>query len=478
MTDQLMNPTNHMLYDGLFGLEIEEHRVNRNSHSLSQHPHPTTLGDRRTQPYFQTDFSESQEEVVTAPKPSSKEALQHLHELQRMLSDELADDEIIWPLSMPPHLTSSDIKFLQTHFERSWYQQYRNKLFERYGNYQHILTGVHVNFSPSEDLIQFFAKQHPKLPYATAKNYLFFQIVQQVANYRWLITYLFGASPLTENSNDDISTHYDNWHPVRSWRSSHHGFANLPEINVDYTNFETYIQQIQQYIQNGDFYDQSEFYGPVRLKGADNLSDIVKNGAAYIEFRMFDIDPFTQDGISQTALSFLHLLIIDAIINPNQWPHIDGGAANFNHVVATQTPSETLPEFAQVFAQTLFLRLEKIVAHAPETQKSDFQKALSFAKSAVTTPDKTLAAKLATFINNRSLVDFALKQGKVLSSERRQESIDEIFASIPEQLRNTYIQAHKLGFKTMLDLKSTSLHLTYGDRTWTVTQPVDLSEYI
>lgn len=84
------------LFSGYFGLEIGEHRVQLDSQSLSQHPHYQNLGNRRSNSYFQTDFSESQEEIITDKKPTTKDALSHLHELQTILVSELKDDEIIW----------------------------------------------------------------------------------------------------------------------------------------------------------------------------------------------------------------------------------------------------------------------------------------------------------------------------------------------------------------------------------------------
>ncbi|MGY3743498.1 glutamate--cysteine ligase [Leuconostoc inhae] len=468
------------LYAGRFGIEIEEHRVQTGSKTLSRHPHPDTLGDRRVQPYFQTDFSESLEEVVTAPKSSSAKALTHLHELQLMLNEELVDDEIIWPLSMPPYLTNDDVNFLNTHFDRPWYQEYRDILLSRYGSFQHIMAGVHVNFSPSDDVITWYRQRNNIASHSLAKNNLFFQIAQQVTGYRWILTYLFGASPVSENPADNIPNDRYALQPVRSWRASDFGFANRPEITVDYTDFQTHVDQIQKHIIDGDFYDKSEFYGPVRLKAPGNMTDLVNNGAEYMEFRMFDIDPFTQDGISQNALSFLHLLIIDAIVNPTTWEQSTlDDARTRNQIVALQHPNEQLPDNAIAYADDLFLRLEKLVQSAPISQKNDFQSALSFARSAVKQPKLTIGAQLSKAIENESLIPFGLQQGAKISAQRHQNTWSQTLQHMPTQLQQVYIQAHKLGFDTHMDSTEQTLNITYNNGPLqTLTGNQDLTQYI
>ncbi len=124
------------------------------------------------------------------------------------------------------------------------------------------MAGVHVNFSPSDDVITWYRQRNNIASHSFAKNQLFFQIAQQVVGYRWILTYLFGASPVSENSADNIPNNRHAIQPVRSWRASNFGFANRPEVTVDYTDFQTHVYQIQQHIADGDFYDKSEFYGP------------------------------------------------------------------------------------------------------------------------------------------------------------------------------------------------------------------------
>ena len=470
------NNLNSNLFSGKFGIEIEEHRVQTDTLSLSQHPHPASLGKRKTHPYFQTDFSESQEEVVTAVQSSSSAALQHLHELQFMLTQSLQGNEFIWPLSMPPYLREADIIFLKTHFERPWYQKYRDVLFLRYGPFQHIMTGIHVNFSPEDSVIKNYANQHALTDYVTAKNKLFFQIAHQIAGYRWLLTYLFGAAPVNENSSANLPNNYRKRQPVRSWRASNFGFTNQPHIDVNYTDFNTHIKQLTNHITNGDLYDKSEFYGPVRLRASGSPNDLRINGADYLEFRMFDINPFTVDGISQDALSFLHLLIIDAIINPENWePEKLRIAKNKNHLVALQPAGSELSAELKSQAYQLLSRLTIIAEAAPEKLKLDFISTLNNVNTALKQPNLTISGQLVSEIKDESLMAFGRKQGIALRNQRQSENSNDIFERIPKQIRQSYIQAHQLGFNTTI-YQNNQLKISDKSHTWLLSQSQDLTQ--
>ncbi len=209
------------------------------------------------------------------------------------------------------------------------------------------------------------------------------------------------------------------------------------------------------------------------------MNDLVNNGAEYMEFRMFDIDPFTQNGISQNALSFLHLLIIDAIVNPAIWEkNTLDDARTRNHVVALQHPNEQLPDTAIAYADNLFLRLEKLVKSAPISQKNEFQSALSFARSAVRQPKLTIGAQLSETIKNQSLMIFGLQQGAKISAQRRQSIWSQNLPDIPKQLQQSYVQAHKLGFETLMNTTENTLKITYNGQVRTLTSDQDLTQYI
>lgn len=463
------------LFDGNFGIEIEEHRVQTGRKSLSQHVHPVALGDRRIQPYFQTDFSESQEELVTAPQSSIDKALRNLRELENILNGQLADDEVIWPLSMPPHLAPDDVTFLEEHFERYWYQDYRDVLLEHYGPYQHIMAGIHLNFSLPDSLIEWYEKEHHFSRAADAKNEVYFQIAQNVVAYRWLLTYLFGAAPISENEGDTLPANHADYEPVRSWRSSRFGFANRDNIHVDFNSFDEHFTQLEKHLANKDLFALSEYYGPVRFKGSDDYAGFKKNGTAYLEFRIFDLNPFADDGLDDKTMNIWHLLILDGLLNEKKWqPNELKKFAKWNEELALAHPDLPLNAEQEQAAQMLIQQLEGIVALAPADQTASLQAALSYLKEAVANPKETIAFHLSKEIRNDSLSDFAFARGKVVKAARDSEKID--FSLAPAELWPSYVQALELGLKVAF--KSDALVITKGNQSWTITENTDLSQLI
>ena len=133
--------TNNLYKDligGKFGIELEAHRVSK-AGRLSRIDHSAKLGSRRMHPYLQTDYSETQAELVTEPVDSFETARDRLLQLQWVLRYHMADDESIWPLSMPPELKQDDLQWLDEKFERTWMQDYRNWLMHKYGSTHEIM---------------------------------------------------------------------------------------------------------------------------------------------------------------------------------------------------------------------------------------------------------------------------------------------------------------------------------------------------
>ncbi|WP_395318300.1 glutamate--cysteine ligase [Fructilactobacillus frigidiflavus] len=390
------------LTKGLFGIEIEEHRVDINSKTISQIKHNHELGDRRTQPYFQTDFSESMEELVTAPQDTVKKSHQQLHNLQKILQLKLTKQEIIWPFSMPPKMNQADVDFLENHFERYWYVDYRKTLIQKYGLFQHIMCGIHVSYSPNEEIILNYQQEKQISDYQTAKNELLFMIARQLTGYRWLITYLFGSSIQDFNENDNIPTEIKHKHPfVKSWRSSKYGFANQQDIDVSYDNFADFETSLNEYIQNGTLFAKSEFYGPVRLK---TLKGHAETQIDYLEFRMLDNDPFSAEGLDRRTLYFIHLLIIDVLVNQNHWSKLElQENRNYNNVVALSEPNQALNEEYAFKANQLFKRL-KVIAN--EIDNPEYQSTITWIEAMLKNPNETIAGRL-----------FKIKAGEQLGLE-------------------------------------------------------------
>ena len=96
--------------EGKFGIEKEGLRVTE-SGKLALTPHPTIFGNRSYNPYIQTDFSESQLELVTAPTESTQTMNRWLMAIHDVVERSLPLNEYIWPMSMPIGLPEQNVIF-------------------------------------------------------------------------------------------------------------------------------------------------------------------------------------------------------------------------------------------------------------------------------------------------------------------------------------------------------------------------------
>src|SRR5690606_30418738 len=95
----------------------------------------------------------------------------------------LPDEEDI-PIARFPHLADGQDK-----------ETYREGLSVRYGKKIQMISGIHYNYSFSDQLIdQLHQAMAPEQSRQAFINQLYMKISRNVLTYRWLITYLFGAS--------------------------------------------------------------------------------------------------------------------------------------------------------------------------------------------------------------------------------------------------------------------------------------------
>ena len=89
------NKLNVDLLQGKFGLEKENVRVDQDG-KLALTPHPQAFGSKTENPYIQTDFSESQIEMITPAFGTIDETYRFMEALQDIVTMEL-NDEYLWP---------------------------------------------------------------------------------------------------------------------------------------------------------------------------------------------------------------------------------------------------------------------------------------------------------------------------------------------------------------------------------------------
>lgn len=432
MLDNLLNNIkkenlSRQLFQSFLGVEVEEHRIDHTG-KLSREPHPQKLGSRSHHPYLQTDFSESQSEIITDPFDSVEGVIQQLDILQTILSRSLQKNERIWPLSMPPRMDDKDKQFVADHFDRPAYEDYRQYLINKYGVSRKIITGVHVNYSISNSffqcLYQYYKEDFKSL--ISFKNALYFRVAQNFVLNRWLLTYLFGASPVAEKGFFSQSEASKFEHPVRSIRNSHRGYVNNREDQVNvtlYSSFENFIDGIENAVKEGFLYGPAEFYGPVRLRGQEKISEYHSEGISYLEFRVFDNDPFSRNGVNRDALVFLKIFLAYLLVTPVDKKNIKNNLKQSfdenNHVALEQPNKQTIKHGDGVTILNKMLKLIKDL----DIEIEEFSKVLHHFTNVLEYPELTPSAKLLDVMKDGSLQKFgteiATKHKESLTNSRK-----------------------------------------------------------
>ena len=286
------------------GLEKEGQRILEDGH-ISKTDHPKVLEPRHEHPYIQTDFAESQIELITTPENSEKDVIRVLNAIHEVTLKNMPEDEYLWPLSIPAILPEvEDIKVAQ--FEKEWDIEYREYLVEKYGKYKQMVSGIHYNFQIDDTFIQQVA-EITNNSVVNVKNDIYMKLARQFLRYQWLLVYLYGASPIAEDKYFTDGIKPKGY--ARSLRTSKFGYVNEDDIVVSYSSLEKYISDLTGYVKNNKLIAEKEFYSSVRFRGADTVADLPEKGIKYIEFRLFDLNPFAPFGILEKDVRFIHLFV-------------------------------------------------------------------------------------------------------------------------------------------------------------------------
>ncbi len=292
-------------FHGEFGLERETLRVDSFG-TLAQTPHPF-CSDR-----FVRDFCENQLELITPVCKGTEHLMQILEDLDSEARETLKrQNEYIWLSSNPPHFyTENDIPIANYTGDEAYKHDYRVYLGNKYGKRIMLYSGIHLNFSFSDKLIEQLHNGHGD--YTEFKNNLYFRLSKQAFRYSWLLVLLTAASPVCDsslNTDNAVGTSFDGY---SSLRNSEKGYWNNFIPILDYSDLESYIKSINKYIENGALYSAAELYLPVRLKpiGSNSPEKLLEKGVNHIELRMFDINPLAPLGIFKEDLDFTHYFLL------------------------------------------------------------------------------------------------------------------------------------------------------------------------
>ncbi|RSU13121.1 bifunctional glutamate--cysteine ligase/glutathione synthetase [Vagococcus elongatus] len=291
-----------------FGLEKESQRVSLTG-ELAKTDHPAVLGNRSLHSTVQTDFSETQIELITPAVETAQEVLDYLGAIHEVALRSMNKDEMLWPLSMPPELPELEEDIVIAKLDRFEDVLYRRYLARSYGKRKQMVSGIHYNFEFSTKFIEaLFAVQTEFTCIEKFKTEIYLKVARNYLRYRWLITYLYGASPVSEPRyfTEDQSPR----EPVRSLRNSPYGYTNHEEVFVSYQSIEKYIQDIEDLVEKGVLSEEKEFYSPVRLRGGKQVADLKEVGVQYVEIRNIDLDPFAPYGIALEGIEFFQVFLM------------------------------------------------------------------------------------------------------------------------------------------------------------------------
>ena len=340
------------------GVEKESLRVSP-SGSISQLPHPASLGSALTNPYITTDYSEALLEFITPPFDHTRDVLAFLRDTQTFVYGEL-DNEILWATSMPCVVAGdSSIPIAQYGSSNAGLMKtvYRRGLGHRYGRVMQVIAGVHFNYSLPERFWRLY--QHIEDDHSPLQDFIsdqYFGMIRNLQRFGWLVPYLFGASPAVCKSflggkpsdldEFDANTYYEPY--ATSLRMGDIGYQNNKEnetgIKACYRNLDAYVQSLGCAIEtpyrgyeeigvkvDGEYRQlnsnilqiENEYYSTVRpkqlLQGNEKPTLALKRrGVRYVELRSLDVNAFEPLGINENQLRFLEALLVFCLIHDSE----------------------------------------------------------------------------------------------------------------------------------------------------------------
>lgn len=340
------NQLEALLFEGHFGLERENIRVDHQGH-MALTSHSCHFSEKSGHPFITTDFAESQMELITPICNTTLEAQQFIETLQDIIHQELKN-EYLWPYSHPPILPDEDL-ILIAQFKDNLSTDYRKFLAKKYGKYLQMVSGVHFNFS----LTSKFLKKLHKLScnqktYKEFKNDIYFKMARFFIKHSWFISYMFGYGEIIHRSYQkqrkldgypsqgiDAAINENGC----SFRSGINGYQNLDDFIISFDSLDQHLQDLNQAIAKGYLSETREFYSPLRVKGKDKKfsQDSLKQGIEYLEIRDIDLNPFEENGISLACLDFIHLFLLYGLISENtELEKIDYSIAQKNRLICSQ----------------------------------------------------------------------------------------------------------------------------------------------
>ena len=414
------NDVRKLLYQGCFGLEKESLRITPEGF-LSHTPHPFP-----DDPHIVRDFCENQTEINTSVHHSAEGVVRELSErteqIQKTLA-ELPEAELLWPFSNPPYIRSEeDIPIAQFKGAESGNTAYRNYLSDRYGRYVMTLSGIHFNYSFSEELLRAEFACRYDTDFANFRDQFYLELAEKAARFGWIVTAVTAASPVADRSFLEKGLFGGSFFTgMSSIRCSESGYWNFFVPVFRYSDIASYADGIQAYVDNGYLAAPRELYYPIRLKpaGKNSLSSLKGGGVNHIELRMVDLNPLEPAGINLLDVKFIQLFLIWlAAMPPRPMSEREQvySVQNFKraaHYDLRTVSIENLSGQSVSFAdegKNMIEAMQKFYKDAPE----EVQQILEFDRQKFIVPETRYA-----WILRKEYADDFVKKGLELAKERQ-----------------------------------------------------------
>jgi len=342
-----------LLATGRWGLEREVMRVETDGQP-ARSPHPFPLEEKQ----ITVDFAENQAELVTVPHDDPEAALAELSRLQGRLQRAIGG-ELLWPLSLPGRWDQPErVRAASFEGRPEWEAQriYRRNLEQRHGKARQVICGIHCNFSfTAEFFAGWRAATDASEPEKDLRDRAYFSVMRNFVRHQYVFNALAGVSPpgdavfwrdLLAHTRADLREDAAHCRDhISSVRLSPLGYALAPDvarqIGVNFASLDEYRAKIAEAIQPRTsaspplLAHEREFYSPVRPKPASVgsvghagmgssrgerfalLDALDREGVGYLEFRVFDLDPFEPVGIGPEAMRFFHALVLACLFLPS-----------------------------------------------------------------------------------------------------------------------------------------------------------------
>jgi glutamate--cysteine ligase len=489
-SDALTDPSiSTWLLDAQFGLEKEHVRVDHDG-KLALTPHPAVFGDKLANPYLTVDFSESQLEMITPPVGSAREALGFMETIHDIVSENL-DGEYLWPQSMPPALPDdgSQIPLAQFDSEHRALNEYRRFLAQAYGRKKQLISGVHVNLSLSDGLLdQLQASLNlEQQTRAEFKASLYMKALTNMMRYRWIMIALLGNTPAADESYKTFCPDMPEVAPktccgkkTTSIRASICGYKNNEDFTLDYSSWASFHRSVRDLVDAGKLIHEKELYSPIRLK-----TNLQSGEITHLEVRLLDLDPTTKVGIREESLHLLHLFMLWAVAHDEDETfdqHQQSIAtANQYHCACcgfdtkiTAADGSSFEKGAEAFVEKFLDELHKLV---PE-KNEDYHTSISFYQQQLATPETSPLEVSRKGISSEGFIQYHLSQAQKFHEESTQaafrfKGLEDLELSTQLMLR----EAVKRGVKfDLLDRAENFVKFQKGDHTEFVQQATKTSK--